>query len=237
MYRRTRDRDYEDITEKPEITLAALARKEEEEMRRERRAKEVSEYRSAGASQLYARRPSMSAEYLAGRDDEEYDGDNLAALKRTDYEKKPKPSSALKRKYYEEEEEEEEDQMEVCAAVYDIPCCSLLLHSDTGEMLQIIDDGFEKDDEVVGIGRSWEQSSSKKAKGRDDTSIVRATTEVKVVPVEKDSKTSKVKKLLKGVEETMPTSAGDRGSDDDNDLIVQRKRLSRAIIDSDDDEV
>lgn len=118
MYHRTRDRDYEDITEKPEITLAALARKEEEEMRRERRAKEVSEYRSGGASQLYGRRPSMSAEYLAGRDDDEFDGDNLVALKRTDYEKKPKPSSAQKRRYYEEEEvEDDEEEEEVCHVI------------------------------------------------------------------------------------------------------------------------
>ena len=119
LYHRTRDRDYEDITEKPEITLAALARKEEEEMRRERRAKEVNEYRSGGASQLYGRRPSMSAEYLAGRDDDEFDGDNLAALKRADYEKKPKPSSAQKRRYYEEEEveDEEEEEQEVCRAI------------------------------------------------------------------------------------------------------------------------
>jgi len=92
-------------------------------MRRERRAKEVNEYRSGGASQLYGRRPSMSAEYLAGRDDDEFDGDNLAALKKTDYEKKPKPSSAQKRRYYEEEEvedddeEEEEEEQEECRAI------------------------------------------------------------------------------------------------------------------------
>jgi hypothetical protein len=62
----------------------------------------------------------MSAEYLAGRDDDEFDGDNLAALKRSDYEKKPKPSSAQKRKYYEEEvedDDEEEEEQEVCHAI------------------------------------------------------------------------------------------------------------------------
>jgi hypothetical protein len=48
-------------------------------------------------------------------------------------------------------------------------------------------------------------------------------------------KASKVKKPLKGSDEAVLNSTVDKGSDDDNDLMVQRKRLSRAIIDSDDD--
>ena len=224
-HHRTRDRDYEDITEKPEITLAALARKEEEEMRRQRRAKEVSEYRSGGASQLYGRRPSMSAEYLAGRDDDEFETDNLAAaaVKRTTvYEKKPKPSSAQKRKYYEEEvEEEEEEEEEVYYVVTACHCCCIMrcwLHLPF--LVQMIDDGAEEEDED-----EVKPSSSKKAKSRDDASTVRISTE---------KGASKVKKPLKGLDEAVLNSAG---SDDDNDLMVKRKRLSRAIIDSDDDEV
>lgn len=89
-------------------------------MRRERRAKEVSEYRSGGASQLYGRRPSMSAEYLAGRDDDEFDGDNLAALKKTNYDKKPKQSSSAQKRKYHEEEVEEEEEDEVCDVVHAI---------------------------------------------------------------------------------------------------------------------
>lgn len=91
----------------------------------------------------------------------------------------------------------------------------------------MIGDGFEEEDEVTGSGRSWEQSSSKKAKSRDDASTVLASIE----------KASKVKKPLKGSDEAVLNSTVDKGSDDDNDLMVQRKRLSRAIIDSDDDEV
>lgn len=75
---RIRDRDYELITEKPEKTIANLARLEEEKMRREKKVKDrqfTGGNTITGAAR-YIRRPAMSAEYLAaGGYDDEMDGE------------------------------------------------------------------------------------------------------------------------------------------------------------------
>ncbi len=75
---RIRDRDYELITEKPEKTIANLARIEEEKMRREKKVKDrqfTGGNTITGAAR-YIRRPAMSAEYLAaGGYDDEMDGE------------------------------------------------------------------------------------------------------------------------------------------------------------------
>lgn len=72
-------RDYEQIKERPEETLARIAREEEEVMRRDRKIKQQREYASGSAANTitgnarYVRRPTMSEAYLAanGYDDED----------------------------------------------------------------------------------------------------------------------------------------------------------------------
>lgn len=83
VFHRIGIRDYEQIKERPEETLAKIAREEEEAMRRERKIRQQREYASGSAvntitgAARYVRRPTMSAEYLAagGFDDEDGDGE------------------------------------------------------------------------------------------------------------------------------------------------------------------
>lgn len=75
---RIQSRDYEQITEKPEKTLANLARIEEEQMRRDRKAKErqYGQVNTITGAARSIRRPAMNAEYLAsGGFDEDEGGD------------------------------------------------------------------------------------------------------------------------------------------------------------------
>jgi TATA-binding protein-associated factor Taf7 len=137
---RIRDRDYEQITEKPEKTLADLARQAEEADRRDRKARER-QYGYGGntitgaARFTTTRRPAMSADYLAaGYDQEEddegevgYDEPRARAADRTKESKskavgKKKPAVMADYLEYdedegseaeEEEEEEEEEDEEV----------------------------------------------------------------------------------------------------------------------------
>lgn len=101
-WNRIQSRDYEQITERPEKTLANLARIEEEQMRKERKLKERQGLYNTGntitGNARSFRRPAMSADYLAagGYDDDEGDVEEQA-FERLDRERaaqKPRPKQA-----------------------------------------------------------------------------------------------------------------------------------------------
>jgi hypothetical protein len=112
--KRIRDRDYELITERPEKTLAALAKQEEEVMRRDRKARLGNDYSTggnaaaryinnpsgqqsgAGAGAGAIRRPTMSAEYLAYGDEEAEEGDEEEEDEEDNRFSRPKNSKSSK---------------------------------------------------------------------------------------------------------------------------------------------
>lgn len=90
---RIRDRDYEQITEKPEHTIANLARIEEEKMRKDKKIKDR-QYTSGNTitgNARFIRRPAMSAEYLAGG----YDDDEGEAEEADERFERPKPRAVV----------------------------------------------------------------------------------------------------------------------------------------------
>ena len=143
IFKRIRDRDYEQIAERPEKTLADLARQADEADRRDRKARER-EYGSnnrgtiTGAAR-YVRRPAMSAEYLAaGMEDmeEEEEEMDIAEARRQHQQKakavKKKPIAADYLEYDEEEgseaeeydeDEEEEEEVSVYTSMSVVAYC------------------------------------------------------------------------------------------------------------------
>mmetsp|Transcript_70938 Transcript_70938/g.139324 ORF Transcript_70938/g.139324 Transcript_70938/m.139324 type:complete len:571 (+) Transcript_70938:3-1715(+) len=110
-----RDRDYEQISEKPEKTLADLAKQADEEDRRERRARER-QYGSASGNTItgaarFIKRPTMSADYLAAGyddyDEEEAEHDDNRARKHSQQGVKAgKKKSSVAPDYLEYDEED-----------------------------------------------------------------------------------------------------------------------------------
>ena len=108
--------DYEKIKENPLKTLNDLARKEEEQNRRDLKLRQQADYRT-GSSRSYAgstaggsKRPSMSADYL--NDESQFEGENLSALKKSvkamrPVKKEPRGEKSTKRQSRHEEEEDD----------------------------------------------------------------------------------------------------------------------------------
>lgn len=113
--------DYEKVVEKPEVTLALLAKKEEEQIRKEMKQRmQSSDYRSSNygnESRFFQQsRPSMSTSYL--NDESQFDGDNIGDLKGSFKGNKTKGKKPFKRyddeddldDFIEEDEEEEDEE-------------------------------------------------------------------------------------------------------------------------------
>ncbi len=125
--------DYEKIKENPLKTLNDLARKEEEQNRRDLKLRQQADYRTgstrsfAGSAAGGSKRPSMSADYL--NDETQFEGENLSALKKSikagrPVKREPRGDKPAKRESrYEEdddmadEDEEEEDNDEMVSVV------------------------------------------------------------------------------------------------------------------------
>ena len=112
--------DYEKIVEKPEVTLALLAKKEEEQIRKEMKQRnQYAELRNTNGndSRYYQQsRPSMSTSYL--NDESQFDGENISDLKGKFKRNKNKIKKSKDRyndeedldDFLDEDEDEEEDE-------------------------------------------------------------------------------------------------------------------------------
>eukprot|EP01034_Spumella_vulgaris_P023969 gene23969-30255_t len=208
-------RDYEKITENPEKTLHDLARKEDDQNRRDKKLRQQAEYRMGGAttdSSRYSsggngsRRPSMSADYL--NDDSQFEGENLAQLKKAA--KTATPSS--RSRYQDEVEDDEEGPVRHHK------------RSNRSAYEEEDDDVEDEEEEDEDVEDDEEEDEEEEDEEEEDE-----------VPVKKSSSSGKSSSSTKRVVEE--TRAADN---DEEDEVVQQqrsvKRVKRTIVDSDEED-
>lgn len=229
--------DYTELTEKPEVTLAALARKEEDMIRKERKARDsaasgVSSYGQNSYSQAN-RRPSMSADYL--NENDEFDMDHSLPIYKA---RKPAKKKAKRSRGEEEEEEGEYDD-------------------DDEE-----EDGDDHEDEVERIRKeqlSKDKKNNKKKKDKNKKRKLDSTAEkpskrenyeddghdddddeVEYDDEDDDEDEGQEGSQDEAEEPNTQEMANEDDDADDEDMMVRKaaskKTKRRAIIDSDDDE-
>ena len=248
--------------ERPEVSLANLAKKEEEEMKQLRKQQlQAQEYRPSGfgggdvyaASKGKAGRPSMSSSYLDEIPYEEMEEERNRSVRMSSKKKpstKVKPSNNKKREREEEEDDEEEDlddkaEEDEEEEDEDGDDDSIIVPDD--EMEDEDDDennSDENDDENDNDGDDdgGEEGASKKIKRKEDKkNRKKAKKEEKKRKKMKKEKAEKVhsKKAAmksKNIEDAKVATAEESDAEEEKVNLHYNKRLKRTVIDSDDED-
>eukprot|EP01039_Chlorochromonas_danica_P009122 gene9121-10071_t len=216
--------DYEKLQMNPEKALQLMAKKEEEQMRKERKLRAQQNEVNAGRRLMssYIKRPSMTADYLDDYDEEE--DDDVGRRYDSPVKRRAPPAKKAKRKkptrddeedLEDEEEEEEADDDEIDEEMRDFIADD---DEEEGESLGSHDTDDDEEEDVM-------EEEEEEEGGSDGEEVVKK---------KKDKKKRKAPKEKKSKSRSFTAEEDD--VDEENDVpMVRAKKAKSIFVDSDED--